>query len=269
MAFYAYGLLRLPPEEAVPQIKGIDSTPVFGFRCEKYTMLVSRLEKNFRPSPRAFAEHWQVIARAFESHTVLPMRYGTVFRSEMQIFELIRQNRQEMVEAFCRLRGKAEMRLKVLIGAPAAPAPSGKASGTDRKPPRKTTSPNGNSSLTGAGAQDQPPCDPRSQQMAEQAAARLQAMLKPLDQHIVSHRMEGPQCQVELVHLIEMQNAPAYQRLSQALLEASQNVDLRLSGPWPPYHFMPIKIKFPKASLSMSRPSLRTVPRALARALAR
>lgn len=269
MSFYAYGLLRLPPDEALPQIKGIDETLVFPFRCEKYGMLVSRLNRDFRFTPHSIAEHWQVIARAFESHTVLPMRFGTFFRTEMQIMELIRQNRQELVESFCRLRGKAEMRMKVLIGAPAA-APAGKSSAASRKPARRVARASGVASLIAPLAPVEPvEIDPRSLEMASQAAGHLQAALKPLEHHIISHRMEGPQCQVELVHLIELTNAPAYQKFSQALLQSGQNVDLRLSGPWPPCHFMPSTIKPPKASLSMSRPSLRTVPRSMVRALAR
>jgi hypothetical protein len=259
MSFYAYGLLRLSPEDSIPQIKGIDDTPVFAFRCEKYSMLVSRLDRDYRFTPKSIAEHWQVISRAFDGHTVLPMKVGTFFRTEMQIMELIRQNRQELVESFCKLRGKAEMRMKVLIGASAA-APAK----PTRKPARRAVRASGLSTLLPAPMEAED--DPRSTQMAEQAAAHLETALSPLDSQILGHRMEGPQCQVDLVHLIDVANAPAYQRFSQALLQAGQTVELRLSGPWPPCHFMPSTIKPPKASLSMSRPSLRTVPRSMAQA---
>jgi hypothetical protein len=224
-------------------------------------MLVSRLDRDYRFTPQSIAEHWQVIARAFEGRTVLPMRVGTFFRSEMQIVELIRQNRQELVESFCKLRGKAEMRIKVLIGASAATTNKPAA----RKPSRRAVRANGLAALLPTPAQAD--ADPRSLQMANQAAAHLKTALNPLDSQILSHRMEGPQCQVDLVHLIDVANAAAYQRFSQALLQAGQKVELRLSGPWPPCHFMPSTIKPPKASLSMSRPSLRTVPRSMARAV--
>lgn len=261
MSFYAYGLLRLSPEETLPPIKGIDDAPVFAFRCEKYSMLVSRLDRDYRFTPKTIAEHWQVIARAFEGRTVLPMKVGTFFRTEMQIMELIRQNRQELVESFCKLRGKAEMRMKVLIGAP--PATPAK---PVRKPARRAVRVSGLSTLLPAPVHTDD--DPRSLQMATQTSTHLQSALSPLDTQILSHRMEGTQCQVELVHLIDVANAQAYQRFSQALLQAGNKIELRLSGPWPPCHFMPSTIKPPKASLSMSRPSLRTIPRSMARALA-
>ena len=79
-------------------------------------MLVSRLERDFVFSPRSIVEHGQVIAKIFESRTVLPMRFGTFFRSEQQVINLVRENRQDLLEAFCRLRGKAEMRVKLLLG---------------------------------------------------------------------------------------------------------------------------------------------------------
>jgi hypothetical protein len=262
MSFYAYGLLRLSPEDTLPPIKGIDESPVFAFRSDKYSMLVSRLDRDYRFTPKSIAEHWQVIARAFEGRTVLPMRVGTFFRTEMQIVELIRQNRQELVESFCKLRGKAEMRMKVLIGAAAA-APAKPAA---RKSSRRAVRANGLAALLPTPAA--PDADPRSLQMATQAAAHLKTALNPLDGQILSHRMEGPQCQVDVVHLIDVANAAAYQRFSQALLQAGQKVELRVSGPWPPCHFMPLTIKPPKASLSMSRPSLRTIPRSMVRAVA-
>src|SRR3990172_4113463 len=125
MAIYAYCLFRPSSESSLPTLRGIDGRPVFPLGCDKYTMLVSRLERDFAFSARSIVEHGQVIARVFEKQTVLPMRFGTFFRSEKQVTDLVRENRYDLLEAFCRLRGKAEMRVKLLL-AFGGPASTGK-----------------------------------------------------------------------------------------------------------------------------------------------
>src|SRR3990172_2622285 len=95
-------------------------------------MLLSGLDRNFPFIPRSIVEHAQVVSRAFEGHTVLPMRFGTFFSSERQIEQLVRENREELLVTFCRLRGKAEMRMKVTV-CPVSPEVQ-----TIRKPPRKS-----------------------------------------------------------------------------------------------------------------------------------
>src|SRR4051812_1183320 len=110
MAFYAYCILRPNSDDPWPVMQGISEHPVFPLRCGKYTVLLSRLERDYPFTPRSIVEHGQVISRVFESHTVLPMRFATFFKSEKQIVNVIQENQGELLEAFCRLRGKSEMR---------------------------------------------------------------------------------------------------------------------------------------------------------------
>src|SRR5262249_24221309 len=94
MSFYAYCLLRPSSDEPWPVMSCISDHPVFPLRCGKYTMLLSRLGRDFAFSPRSIVEHGQVISHAFETHTVLPMRFATFFQSERQIDNLIRENQK-------------------------------------------------------------------------------------------------------------------------------------------------------------------------------
>ena len=248
MAIYAYCLLRMPSDQILPALRGIDARPVFPLRCDKYAMLLSRLERDFRFSARSIVEHGQVIARVFESHTVLPMRFGTFFRSESQVAGLIRENRQELLESFCRLRGKAEMRLKLVLGA--APSPLG---GT-RKPPRKVLEADG---LSGNGHGDGEALDPLSQELAAQLAARLRKMFHPLDEQVSCRRLQSSQLLVDCAHLIESGQVGTYQRVGDLASEQVKDCALRMSGPWPPYHFLPSSIRLRAA---VADPLLRAKP---------
>ena len=249
MAIYSYCLLRLQTEENIPELRGIDGRPVFSLRCDKYTMLVSRLERDFRFSPRSIVEHGQVIARVFENRTVLPMRFGTFFRSEKQVLDLVRGNRQDLLEAFCRLRGKAEMRVKLLLGFGQSLAPSANGNGTEfRKPPRRAL----RSEETVP--QDGEPLDPQSRQLAAQLSIRLKEMFRPLDQQVTCRRVDGSQLLVDCAHLIETESVAEYQKLCGQASTQVKDCELRVSGPWPPYHFLPAAVRLPAVSLASLRP---------------
>jgi hypothetical protein len=247
MAIYTYCLLRMQSDEVLPSLRGIDQRPVFPLRCDRYTMLVSRLERDFSFSPRSIVEHGQVIARLFEDRTVLPMRFGTFFRSEQQVINLVRENRQDLLEAFCRLRGKAEMRVKLLLGF--GPPPVSKASEL-RKPPRRSLR-----SEDSVPHGDGEPLDPQCRELAAQLSVRLKEMFRPLDQQVTCRRMEGSQLLVDCAHLIEAENVAAYQKLCGQASAQVKDCDIRVSGPWPPYHFLPTSVRLPAAvSVTTFRP---------------
>jgi len=238
MAIYTYCLLRQPNGDALPTLRGIDGRPVFPLRCEKYTMLVSRLERDFSFSARSIVEHGQVIVRVFENRTVLPMRFGTFFRSEKQVIDLVRENRQDLLEAFCRLRGKAEMRVKLLLGFGTPVAPRKMAD--VRKPPRRSLV-----SEEYVPQADGEPLDPECRELAAQLSVRLREMFHPLDQQVSCRRLEGSQLLVDCAHLIEAEKVAAYQKLCGQASAQVKDCDLRVSGPWPPYHFLPNAVRLP------------------------
>jgi hypothetical protein len=238
MAIYTYCLLRQPAEDSLPSLRGIDGRPVFPLHCEKYTMLVSRLERDFAFSARSIVEHGQVIARVFENRTVLPMRFGTFFRSERQVIELVRGNRQDLLEAFCRLRGKAEMHLKLLLGFEAT-ATTSKVS-EFRKPPRR--------SLGSEEYLPQPegePLDAQCRELAVQLSTQMREMFQPLEQQVSCRRLEGSQLLVDCAHLIETGKVAAYHKLCDQAANRIKDCDFRVSGPWPPYHFLPNAVRLP------------------------
>lgn len=238
MAIYAYCLLRLTPEECWPVLEGIAGHPVFPFRSGKYTMLLSRLNRNFTFTPRSIVEHGQVIARAFETHTVLPMRFGTFFSSEKQIEQLIRENQRDLLETFCRLRGKSEMRLKLCF-----PSAGSDGLGPKKQPQkarflRDSGSPNGETEAT----------DPHSREMAEQMATWLREVFHPLADQ-VSCRQHSQELVVDCAHLIESQRVETYRQLCCLASEQVKDCAIRMSGPWPPYHFLPASVRLPAVSL--------------------
>ncbi|MBI4442311.1 MAG: GvpL/GvpF family gas vesicle protein [Acidobacteria bacterium] len=238
MSIYAYCLLRLPLEETWPILIGVGQHPVFPFRAGKYAMLLSRLERNFPFTPRSIVEHAQIVARTFETHTVLPMRFGTFFNSEKQIEQLIRENREELLETFCRLRGKAEMRMKVTV------SPVSSVDQAVRKPPRKS----------GFSADDIPegvdlPVDAATREFAAQITSLMREIFHPAAEQVSCRRLHTGELVVDCAHLVDMQRVAGYQRLLPLAEEHIKECTLRMTGPWPPYHFLPSAIRLPSYPL--------------------
>ena len=239
MAIYAYCLVRLTPNESWPVLDRIGGHPVFPLRCGKYTMLLSRFGRNFSFSPRSIVEHGQVIARAFETHTVLPMRFGTLFQSEKQIEQMIRENQSELLETFCRLRGKAEMRLKLCF-----PSLADDDSGAKKQPRKARSIPSANSSNGNSES-----ADPRSQEMAAQFASWLREMFHPLDDQVTCRQLQSREFVIDCAHLIESQQMDTYREICDVASEQVKDCAIRMSGPWPPYHFLPASVRLPAVSL--------------------
>jgi len=239
MAIYAYCLLRLTPEESWPVMDGIAGHPVFPFRSGKYTMLSSRLGRSFPFTPRSIVEHGQVIARAFESHTVLPMRFGTFFSSEKQIEQLVRENQRELLETFCRLRGKSEMRLKLCFPSLAGDGSSPKKLPQKARFVRNAGSSNGETESA----------DPRSREMAAQMATWLREVFHPLEEQVSCCQPGGRGLVVDCAHLIESQRVETYRELCGFASEQVKDCAIRISGPWPPYHFLPASVRLPAVTL--------------------
>jgi hypothetical protein len=216
-------------------MQGIDDHPVFPLQCGKYTMLLSRLERAFPFTPHSIVEHGQVISRAFESHTVLPMRFATFFNSEKQIMNLVRENQEQLLEALCRLRGKAEMRLKLLFA-------------TDLMDMKSETKSTERTLSLGASDNLEDSLDTKNRELANQLAERVTAMFRPLEQQISCRLIHARELLVDCAHLIESQKVENYQRVHSLASEHLKEWDLRISGPWPPYHFLPTSVKLPAPS---------------------
>src|SRR5207302_10795984 len=64
---------------------------------------------------KAILDHARVVSECFRSTTVLPFRFGTVFEGDEALRRAVRANRKQFTDTVSRLRGKAEMHLKLYV----------------------------------------------------------------------------------------------------------------------------------------------------------
>src|SRR6201987_1089615 len=68
-----------------------------------------------RMDQQAAKDHARVVADCFKPSTVLPFRFGTTFTDDDALRRSVRSNQRHFLANVERLRGKAEMHLKVLV----------------------------------------------------------------------------------------------------------------------------------------------------------
>lgn len=217
---YAYCVLRLDNEQFWNVFPGIGDRPVFPLREAKLAMLVSRLDGRLPQDAQSIIQHGRVVHRVFDKHTVLPFRFGTTFKSEAQVREILLANRTEFLDSLNRLRGKSEMHLKVLFPSAA----------TSRKKKKS---------------------DPEAGDRCLQLATdRLSGLFDRVPEQAAVRPLQNGEWLVDFAHLVEEDAVPAYQAAFGSAATQMKDCQLLVSGPWPPYHFIPCGIRMPAASES-------------------
>jgi len=125
MAWYAYCLTeqqtltngsRARRPFLLEGIQGVNAGPVLSYPSGEFAVVVSEFDRSTdRLEDKAVLEHARVVSVCFRTGTVLPFRFGTLFDSDEALRQAVRANRRAFGQSVARLRGKAEMHLKVMV----------------------------------------------------------------------------------------------------------------------------------------------------------
>src|SRR5260370_7205361 len=124
MAWYAYciveqkavkGGIRAGRPVPVENLKGIADAQTFAYPSGEFSVIVSEYISTSEVGQQALLQHAHVVSECFKRTTVLPFRFGTVFDNDDTLRRAVRLNRKAFLESVAKLKGKAEMHLKLLI----------------------------------------------------------------------------------------------------------------------------------------------------------
>jgi len=239
MAWYAYCITE---QKAFPQIgrsrrpqtienmSGIGGSPVHAYPSGEFLVVVSEYSAEFQLDQKAILEHARVVSECFRSTTVLPFRFGTVFDGDEALRRAVRANRKSFVETVAKLRGKAEMHLKVFVR-------DGAASVAEIELPQAV----GGEYL--AKLRDKAIRDRERQSKARTLSVQVHKMFNPLEEEVSCKKVDSGGMLIDIAHLIDHQSIEKYQNRYNNAARQLKGCELMLSGPWPPYHFMPGKLR--------------------------
>ena len=180
------------------------------------------------PNAQAAArDHARVISGCFAQSTVLPFRFGTTFDDDDALRRSVRSNQRHFMANVERLRGKAEMHLKVLVDDVVAPARD-----ADYRPHT------GSGEQYLSGLRESASRQRERQSRARALSVQMHRMFLPLAEEITCKRMESGKMLLDIAHLIDNRTVERYQNKYSSATQELKECRMQLSGPWPPYHFV-------------------------------
>jgi hypothetical protein len=234
MAWYAYCISE---KQAFPElsrhrkpipmesVRGISGNQIFLYPASDLAVIVSEHNPSENLDHNAAVEHARVIGDCFKLSTVLPFRFGTVFADDEALRKSIRSNQRQFIANVERLRGKAEMHLKVFLDDCCC--------GHDRLQDSHGVGREYLSSLRESATRNR-----ERQTKARAVSVQMHRMFCPLDEEISCRRVDSGKMLLDIAHLIDSRCIERYQNKYSSATQQLKDCRMQLSGPWPPYHFV-------------------------------
>src|SRR5690348_12568546 len=241
MAWYAYCLTELQSLSngtrarrpfLLENIQGVNNSPVFGYPSGEFAVIVSEYDRNGGElDQKSVLEHARVVSVCFRQGTVLPFRFGTIFDSDDSLRQAVRANRRAFGESVARLKGKSEMHVKLLVK-----------DGT-LKSLQDVQIPDTVGGEYLSKLREKAAADRERQTKAKALSVQVHRLFNPLEEEISCKRVNTDGMLIDIAHLIDSKSVEKYQNRYASAAKQLKNCEMSVSGPWPPYHFMPGKLR--------------------------
>ncbi len=235
MAWYAYCISEKQafPELArhrkpIPMqaVTGISGNQIFLYPASDLAVIVSEHNPQDNLDQQAAVDHARVIGDCFKHSTVLPFRFGTVFADDEALRRSIRSNQRQFATNVERLRGKAEMHLKVVVD------------DCCRDFPHPSLVPERVGKEYLSNLRENATRQRERQTKARAISVQMHRMFNPLDEEITCRLTENGKMLLDIAHLIDNKTVARYGNKYSSASQLLRECRMQLSGPWPPYHFV-------------------------------
>ena len=235
MAWYAYciGEKKAFPELArhrkpVPleSVLGVSGNQVFLYPASDLAVVVSEHNPLETLNQKSGVDHAKVIADCFKHSTVLPFRFGTVFKDDDILRRSIRSNQRQFVSNIDKLRGKTEMHLKIAVDDCCAKE-------IERHLPAELVGRGYLTNLRETAARTR-----ERQTRARAVSFQMHRLFMPLDEEVSCRLTESGKMVLDIAHLIDRKSVERYQNKYASTSAMMRECQMQISGPWPPYHFV-------------------------------
>ncbi|HYG99713.1 MAG TPA: GvpL/GvpF family gas vesicle protein [Terriglobales bacterium] len=242
MAWYAYciteqrnfqGNYRARRPFPIEGLRGVGGAQVIGYPSGDFAVIASEYVRTGTLDQKCAVEHARVIGECFRSGTVLPFKFGTVFDTDEAMRQAVRNNRKTFLESVAHLRGKSEMHVKVVV--PKAVLAAGP--GDDLEVPAAV----GSEYLTKLRLKATR--DRERQTKARALSLQVHKLFNPIDEEITCKQADSGALLIDIAHLIDSKMVEKYQNRLSTATKQLKDCEIAISGPWPPYHFMPDKLR--------------------------
>jgi hypothetical protein len=240
MAWYAYCIaeqrafqpgVRARRPFPIEELRGISGAQILGYPSGDFAVIVSDYARDSILDQRSILEHARVVSECFRNTTVLPFRFGTVFDTDDALRRAVRSNRRTFLDSVANLRGKSEMHVKLTVRDDSLLqeiiAPSPLATGREYL----------------ANLRQHAVREREAQTKARALSVQVHRLFNPLQEEVCCRKVDSGGLLIDIAHLIDSKAVPKYQNRSSAAVRQLKDCEVVISGPWPPYHFTPGKLR--------------------------
>jgi hypothetical protein len=257
---WAYCVMRAGgPEPALPEgIHG--SGPVERVEAEGLAVIVSRvprsefgagaLQRNLNDMAwleRTAREHEAILDAALLGATIVPLRMCTLYETADNVQGMLARENEALNEALGFLEDRLEWSVKVLVSSDALIEVARVQLGPDDEPPSATER-RGEGGAYLLGRRRERLLRQRAQSLAVDLAEQIHARLQDWAIDAVTRPAQNPELSghegemlLNAAYLVERERSSELRRLVDEL-EAHHRelgISIELTGPWPPYNFVP------------------------------
>jgi hypothetical protein len=201
----------------------------------------------YDPTRENVLAHEFVNETVMREHTVIPMSFGTVFRSEEDVTELLRSTYQAFSDVLDKMQDKIEFGLKVLWDREKVVAHLERENDEIRRL-KDEISRHTSSSTYFARMQLGRLIESALEELSARYVADIHDALKPAAVASRSNKPIGDRMILNAAFLVERAQEQAFdERVKETSRRYEDVLAFKYSGPWPPYNFVNIKLKLEKA----------------------
>jgi len=213
-------------------IQGVNNAIVMSYPCGEFAVVVSEFDRaKTTLDENHVLDHARVVSVCFRQGTVLPFRFGTIFDTDDCLRQAVRQNRRAFCESVARLKGKAEMHVKLLVR-------DGSLKQLQDVIVPETVGGEYLSKL-----REKAMADRERQTKAKALSVQVHRLFNPLEEEISCKRVDTDGMMIDIAHLIDSKSIEKYQNRYASAAKQLKDCEMSVSGPWPPYHFLPGKLR--------------------------
>lgn len=242
MAWYAYCLTeqqtlqngtRTRRPALLDGIQGVNGASVLSYPSGEFAVVVSEFDREGEKlEEKAVLEHARVVSVCFRTGTVLPFRFGTIFDTDEALRQAVRGNRRAFGLSVARLRGKAEMHIKLIVR-----------DGSLREAMTEVRLPDTVGGEYLAKLREKASKDRERQTKARALSVQVHKLFNPLEEEVSCKKVDAEGMLIDIAHLIDSKSVEKYQNRYTSAAKQLKNCEVAISGPWPPYHFLPGKLR--------------------------
>src|SRR2546423_2677167 len=210
-------------------IQGVNGAAVLGYPSGEFSVVVSEYERNGSPlGDKHVLEHARVVSVCFRSGTVLPFRFGTIFDSEEALRQAVRANRRTFGLSVARVKGKAEMHLKLVVR-----------DGSLRAALENVILPDTVGGEYLIKLREKASRERERQTKARALSVQVSRLFNPLEEEVTCKRVNTDGLLIDIAHLIDTKTVEKYQNRYATAAKQLKNCQLMISRPRQPYQFLP------------------------------